>query len=80
MGKEYVLTQPSDGRMEKSAVKSILQAEYALLCIGDTLKHEFDEHARKSGIISIPSRHSSFTSIEFISSNSRTLFRVLFQL
>ena len=42
-GKEYVLMQPIDSFMDSSAVKSVLQAEYALLCIGNILKHEFDK-------------------------------------
>lgn len=45
MGKEYVLTQPVDLHMTESAVKSVLRTEYALLCIGDTLKKEFDRYA-----------------------------------
>ncbi|KAF8808517.1 hypothetical protein BYT27DRAFT_7222879 [Phlegmacium glaucopus] len=84
MGKEYVLTQPIDTRMENSAVKSILQAEYALLCIGDTLKREFDEHARKSGIVSIPKFYFNFKGsilgslVPSLSSHSRSLPHSLF--
>ncbi|KAF8952860.1 hypothetical protein BDZ97DRAFT_1909005 [Flammula alnicola] len=55
MGKEYVLTQPIDSHMEQSAVESVLRAEYALLCIGNTLKQEFDSHAQEYGATSIPS-------------------------
>lgn len=64
-GKEYVLMQPIDPQMEKSAVKSVLQAEYALLCsIGNTLKHEFDKHA-ESGVNTLPTlgMSSSFISL-----------------
>ncbi|KAF8805628.1 hypothetical protein BYT27DRAFT_7258067 [Phlegmacium glaucopus] len=84
MGKEYVLTQPIDTRMENSAVKSILQAEYALLCIGDTLKREYDEHARKSGIVSIPKFYFNFKGsilgslVPSLSSHSRSLPHSLF--
>ena len=60
MGKEYVLTQPIDPYMGKDAVKSVLLAEFALLCIGDALKCEFDQHARESGVVTIPSEHISF--------------------
>jgi hypothetical protein len=60
MGKEYVLTQPIDPYMEKDAVKSVLRAEFALLCIGNALKHEFDEHARESGVVTVPSEHIFF--------------------
>lgn len=65
-GKEYVLTQPIDSYMDSSAVKSVLQAEYALLCIGDTLKHEFDKHAHESGVDTLPGGNKfllSFNSI-----------------
>ena len=56
-GKEYVLMQPIDSFMDSSAVKSVLQAEYALLCIGNTLKHEFDKHAHASGVNTLPGGH-----------------------
>jgi len=54
-GKEYVITQPVDPCMDDTAVKSVLRAEYALLCVGEKLKHEFDHHAQESGIFTIPS-------------------------
>ncbi|KAF8811841.1 hypothetical protein BYT27DRAFT_7208146 [Phlegmacium glaucopus] len=84
IGEEYVLTQPIDTRMENSAVKSILQAEYALLCIGDTLKREYDEHACKSGIVSIPKFYFNFKGsilgslVPSLSSHSRSLPHSLF--
>ena len=56
-GKEYVLTQPIDSYMDSSAVKSVLQAKYTLLCIGDTLKHEFDKHAHEYGVDMLPGGH-----------------------
>ena len=50
-GKQYVLMQPIDSYMDSSAVKSVLQAEYALLCIGNTLKHERKHHGSISFLI-----------------------------
>lgn len=44
--------------MENSAVQGVMEAEYALLCVGDALKYEFDEHARQSGIYTtMPSQY-----------------------
>ena len=54
MGKEYVITQPINPVMSSTSVESILWAEYGLLCIGDTLKQEFDRHAKEYGVITIP--------------------------
>ena len=54
MGKEYVITQPIDPQMDSTSVQSVLQAEYGLLCVGDTLKREFDRHARECGALTIP--------------------------
>ena len=56
-GKEYVLMQPIDSFMDSSAIKSVLQAEYALWCIGNTLKHEFDKDAHESGVDTLSGRH-----------------------
>lgn len=36
------LTQLIEGSGSEDEVKAILQAEYKLLCIGDGLKHVFD--------------------------------------
>ena len=54
MGKEYVITQPIDPMMGSASVESVLRAEYGLLCVGDTLKQEFDRHAQECGISTIP--------------------------
>ena len=57
-GKEYALMQPIDSFMDSSAVKSVLQAEYALLCICNILKHEFDKHAHESSVNTLSGGHS----------------------
>jgi hypothetical protein len=54
MGKEYVITQPINPVMENASVESVLRAEYGLLCVGDTLKKEFDRHAQECGVVTIP--------------------------
>ena len=58
-GKEYVLTQPIDGYMTPLSVKNVLQAEYALLCIGDAFKAEFDRHASENNVAGIPGQRNS---------------------
>jgi hypothetical protein len=55
MGKEYVITQPIDQLMDDASVKSVLEAKYFLLCVGDTLKGKFDRHAKECGTFTIPS-------------------------
>lgn len=52
-----VLMQPIDSYMDSSAVKSVLQAEYALLCICNILKHEFDKHAHESDVNTLSGGH-----------------------
>ena len=49
-----MITQPTDRFMENAAVESVLRAEYGLLCVGDTLKQEFDRHARECSVLTIP--------------------------
>lgn len=53
-GKEYVITQPTDIRMQEDAVYSVLRAEYALLCMGASFKAEFDRYALDRGTTTIP--------------------------
>ncbi|KAF4621693.1 hypothetical protein D9613_012819 [Agrocybe pediades] len=52
--KEDVLTQPVDASMSSDAVKDVLHAEYALLCVGNTLKQEFNSYAANAGVANIP--------------------------
>jgi len=64
MGKEYVIIQPIDIGMTEAEVDKMLRAKYALLCLGDTLKREFNRHAMESGVLNIPSKHSTFSAFE----------------
>ena len=50
------MTFPIDSTMTKESVKIVLEAEYKLLCLCDSLKAEFDKHAEVSGAMTIPSK------------------------
>ena len=41
--------------MTKESGEIVLEAEYKLLCLCDSLKAEFDRHAEVSGATTIPS-------------------------
>ena len=57
IGKEYVVTQPINPYMDDTSVQSILRAEYGLLCVGNTLKQEFNCHAQECGTVTISGKH-----------------------
>ncbi|PPQ79723.1 hypothetical protein CVT26_016028 [Gymnopilus dilepis] len=59
-GREYVVTQPIDLCMTDESVLQVLKAEYSLLCIGDTLKREFDQYAKECSVVSIPKFYFNF--------------------
>jgi hypothetical protein len=61
-GREYVITQPSDYKSESSHVESVLRAEYALLCIADAFKAEFDNNVKANKVGNVPSKLVLFTS------------------
>lgn len=45
--------------MTRESASKMLRAEYSLLCIGNTLKHEFDSWNQQSGVAErIPSMFS----------------------
>lgn len=50
-----MITIPIDLQMADSDVREILEAEYKLLCQGDSFKIAFDAHAASKGVITIPS-------------------------
>jgi hypothetical protein len=55
-GHEYVITQPFDHKSESSHVESVLRAEYALLCIADAFKAEFDSNVKANKVGNVPSK------------------------
>ncbi|EDR02755.1 uncharacterized protein LACBIDRAFT_332022 [Laccaria bicolor S238N-H82] len=55
-GQEYVITVPIDLQMSHCDVQDILEAEFKLLCLGDSFKIAFDAHASNKGVVTIPSR------------------------
>jgi hypothetical protein len=58
-GREYVLTQPTDETMSDINIRSVLWAEYGLLCIGNAFKKEFDAFAKEHNVTTIPSAYQS---------------------
>lgn len=50
-----MITIPIDLQMSHSEVHDILEAEYKLLCLGDSFKLAFDAHAENKGVDTIPS-------------------------
>ena len=50
------MTFPIDSTMTKESGEIVLEAEYKLLCLCDSLKAEFDRHAEVSGATTIPSK------------------------
>jgi hypothetical protein len=47
--------------MSDISIQSVLRAEYALLCIGDFFKKEFDNFAEEHNITTIPSAYQVST-------------------
>jgi len=58
-GREYVLTQPMDVTLRESEVEAVLRAEYRLLCQCDGFKQQFDAHAKKLGVHTIPGEETA---------------------
>jgi hypothetical protein len=45
-----------DEMLRKSEVEAVLRAEYRLLCQCDGFKQQFDAHAKKLGVHTIPGK------------------------
>lgn len=59
-GQEYVITVPIDLQMSHCDVQDILEAEFKLLCLGDSFKIAFDAHASNKGVVTIPKFYFNF--------------------
>jgi hypothetical protein len=53
--REYVVTQPFDTASDEDHVETVLRAEYALLCMAQAFKEEFDHNIEGNGVGNVPS-------------------------
>ena len=54
---EYVVTQPFDIAIDEDHVETVLHAEYALLCMAQAFKEEFDRNIEENGVGNVPSMY-----------------------
>ena len=55
--REYVVTQPFDIAIDEDHVETVLHAEYALLCMAQAFKEEFDHNIEENGVGDVPSMY-----------------------
>ena len=54
---EYVVTQPFNTAIDGDNVETVLHAEYALLCMAQAFKEEFDRNIEENKVGNVPSMY-----------------------
>ena len=73
-----MITQPFDHQSESYHVESVLRAEYALLCIADAFKAEFDINVKTNKVGNVPSKLLFLSTVGSTNLDPLVLSRILF--